>query len=365
MRFMKSLAAYWAAIVPAPGAGRLALLGNAVKLARARRRYGIGPADFALYGMADRPDSEWLEYVNEPEFKNLARSLSDLESRRLAHDKLRFHEHCRTHGIRTVAVLGIVGGDGSGDAFVPHLEADGVASLLEEHGQLFFKRLDRSYGVGAFRARWQDGQVAFNDRTGSVADLVAHCRGHGRGYIVQELIRMHPAVQAIMAQGVGTVRVMTCRLPPPFRIIGAYLRITVGSNVTDNFVYGTSGNLSAGIDVETGRLTNCFGARHRGSLQMAEVDRHPDTGNRVAGTQLPDWEAARSLVEAASNTLPRLTIVGWDVAFTVNGPVIVEANAKPGPQGLQVAMRRGIRPALEDAFSAAATANAGPQRVGT
>jgi hypothetical protein len=365
MRIVSSLASYWTAITPAPGAGRLALFGDAVKLARARRRYGIGPADFALYGMADTPDSEWPEYVNEPEFKNLARSLSDLESRRLAHDKLRFHEHCGMHGIRTVAVLGVVGGDGSGDATVPHLEADRVASLLEERGQLFFKRLDGSYGVGAFRARWHDGHVAFNDRTGSVADLIAHCGTHGRGYIVQELIRLHPAVQAIMAQGVGTARVMTCRLPPPFRIIGAYLRITVGSNVTDNFVYGTSGNLSAGIDVKTGRLTNCFGARQRGSLQMAEVDRHPDTGNRVAGTQLPDWEAARSLVEAASNSLPGLTIVGWDVAFTVDGPVIVEAVAKPGPQGLQVAMRCGIRPALADAFAAALTTTAGLQRVGT
>jgi hypothetical protein len=365
MRILNSLASYWNAIAPASGAGGFALIGNAVKLARARRRYGIGPADFALYGMAARPDSEWLEYVNEPEFKNFARSLSDLESRKLAHDKLRFHEHCRTHGIRTVAVLGIVGGDGSGDASVPHLEPDRVASLLEEHGQLFFKRLDGSYGVGAFRARWQNGQVAFNDRTGSVADLIAHCGTHGRGYIVQELIRMHPAVETIMAQGVGTARVMTCRLPPPFRIIGAYLRITVGSNVTDNFVYGTSGNLSAGIDVETGRLTNCFGARHRGSLQMADVERHPDTGNRVAGTQLPDWEAARSLVETASNSLPGLTIVGWDVAFAVDGPVIVEANAKPGPQGLQVAMTRGIRPALAEAVAAAAAATAGPQRVGT
>jgi hypothetical protein len=355
MSLDRSITAYTNAIGSGSTASVIGVVRTAGRLLKARMVYRIGPIDFAMYGMASRPEREWREYVGEHEFKQLARGLSTSADRAMARDKLRFHEHCRTHGLPTVPILGLLAPAGSAREDL-RLDAERLTALLDEHGELFVKPVDGSYGEGAFRVRREEGRISFAGRSGTSADLVAHCLARSpRGYLVQALIRMHPDVQAIMSpKGVGTARVITCSAGDVRNVIGAALRITVGANVTDNFVHGSSGNLIGGIDLVSGRLFSCFGARRPSAATMAPVERHPDTGNTIVGAQLPDWDAARALVDAASASLPGLRLVGWDVAFTAAGPVLVEVNAQAGLQGLQVALMRGIRNDLSGAFAAAA-----------
>lgn len=356
-----SLTAYVNAIESGSGGGLLTLVRTAGRLARARTVYRIGPIDFTMYGMASRPEREWRDYVGEHEFKQLARRLSTSADRAMARDKLRFHDHCREHGLATLPILGLVAGSDASVAAAGaaseelRLDAPRLTALLEEHGELFLKPVDGSYGEGALRARHESGHTHFAGRSGTVGDLIAYCNAlNPRGYVVQALIRMHPDVQAVMSpSGVGTARVITCSAGPAPRFIGAALRITVGQNVTDNFVHGSSGNLIGGIDLDTGCVFSCFGARRPTSASMVTVDRHPDTGKTIVGRCLPDWDAALALVGAASKSLPSLKLAGWDLAFTTSGPVLVEVNAQAGLQGLQVALMRGIRADLADAFAAA------------
>ena len=71
------------------------------------------------------------------------------------------------------------------------------------------------------------------------------------------------------------------------------------------------------------------------------MERHPVSGYAFAGFRLPDWVAAMDLVEHAYDTaLATYRLVGWDVAFTLEGPVLVEGNAKPGVMMPQRAARR-------------------------
>jgi hypothetical protein len=54
--------------------------------------------------------------------------------------------------------------------------------------------------------------------------------------------------------------------------------------------------------------------------------RAPGTGALVEGLRVPHWDAAAALVRrAAPHFLPARTL-GWDVALTEAGPVIVETN---------------------------------------
>ena len=73
---------------------------------------------------------------------------------------------------------------------------------------------------------------------------------------------------------------------------------------------------------------------------------HPDTGHSIAGVQVPFW---KDLLQAAMKLADGLELGYIGVDFVVDaslGPVVLEANARPG-LNIQVANRRGLAPRLE------------------
>ena len=73
---------------------------------------------------------------------------------------------------------------------------------------------------------------------------------------------------------------------------------------------------------------------------------HPDTGHSIAGIQVPFW---KDLLRAAIKLAGGLGLGYIGVDFVVDaalGPVVLEANARPG-LNIQVANRRGLAPRLE------------------
>ncbi len=57
-----------------------------------------------------------------------------------------------------------------------------------------------------------------------------------------------------------------------------------------------------------------------------KVSRHPDTGASLDDLTVPDWQALKELCLSAATTMPGVTMQGWDVAPSANGPVLIEVN---------------------------------------
>ena len=57
---------------------------------------------------------------------------------------------------------------------------------------------------------------------------------------------------------------------------------------------------------------------------------HPYTGSPIQGFRFPQWEEAMEMVKQAATMVPEMGYVGWDVAFSDKGPVLVEGNNFPG-----------------------------------
>jgi hypothetical protein len=49
-------------------------------------------------------------------------------------------------------------------------------------------------------------------------------------------------------------------------------------------------------------------------------------GQPVAGRVLATWPALKALAMAAHRAFPHRILVGWDLASTVDGPVLLEGN---------------------------------------
>jgi hypothetical protein len=277
-------------------------------------------------------------------------SLNQQDMRYLARNKVLFYEHCERAGLPTIPVICRIGG--SPDALGPDVEqvrnADRLAQLLESAPpRLFAKAIAGTYGGGAFLITREHDGFRFDGRTGTAADLFAHIENAcdaQTGYVLQPQIRPHTAMRPFASKdGLPTIRVVTMMTDDGPEVLLACLKIPVGASITDNFAHGTSGNLLAAIDTQDGTLTPASGSRRHDWPVMMQVDAHPDSGSRITGAKLPFWEEIAEIALRAQRSLPGFTTVGWDVAATTEGIVLVEANATYDMDILQIAHQRGLK----------------------
>ena len=81
----------------------------------------------------------------------------------------------------------------------------------------------------------------------------------------------------------------------------------------------------APIDVETGIVQDRAIDKNK-----ILYENHPATGTPIKGFKFPYWNEALEMCKEAAKVVPQMAYVGWDVGFTPEGPLFVEANEFPG-----------------------------------
>jgi alpha-L-glutamate ligase-like protein len=152
--------------------------------------------------------------------------------------------------------------------------------------------------------------------------------------ILQQRVRLHPNFEPIAYKGIPDIRVVLYHNRPAM----AMLRLpTRASNGRANL---HQGGIGTGVDLDTG-VTNHAVLRNR------FVDRHPDTGVAVVGRQMPFWPEVLDMSCRVSREVG-LGYVGVDIVVdAVEGPMLLEANARPG-LAIQIANARGLLPRLRE-----------------
>jgi hypothetical protein len=301
--------------------------------AETARRSGDYPAWYFLsfaYRKYAGPHSEYLVRSQYEKLKTLRRG----EHYAVLEDKLRCHERFSGTDLRLPRLLA----HNDRDLFhvgptVRHVSdsrtfADLVAELCGRSAtrSVFLKPVDGKQGYRCHRV-----DLASPDVDGLYAQTAA-----GR-YLFEETLVQHPALGAIFPHSVNTVRVVTCTGPgEPPAAIAAVLRLGVGRYAVDN---ASQGGIFVGVDLETGRLLP-FARRffkHGGDVHAA----HPDTGFRFDGFEIPHFRSVLATAEKATAHVPH-PLIGWDVAVTEAGPVIVEGNVVPDLPFVEIALGRGL-----------------------
>lgn len=70
--------------------------------------------------------------------------------------------------------------------------------------------------------------------------------------------------------------------------------------------------------------------------------KHPNTNFIFENTELPYPEQIFKNVKKAAQLFPNSKIIGWDIAFTSEGPVIIEGNGKPDLLSLEI-LSKGLK----------------------
>lgn len=150
---------------------------------------------------------------------------------------------------------------------------------------------------------------------------------------LEDLVIQHPEMNVLCPASVNTMRIITFNDHGKSEILWIGLRVGNGVNAVDNF---HAKGMVCSVDIETGRLVG-----NAVDKDNAQFSAHPTTGVQFDGFQIPCFAEAKELVLQAALESDKILVVGWDVAISDQGPVIIEGNRRPGFDIVQVMDGRG------------------------
>jgi len=147
--------------------------------------------------------------------------------------------------------------------------------------------------------------------------------------MIEYRVETDPFFAAVTFQGVPDVRVLVYQGYPVMAMVRLATRRSRGKA---NLHQGAVG---AGINLASGRTLS-------GVLGNDIISEHPDTGEPIAGLDIPCWDQFLSLA-ARCYELTGLGYLGVDIVLDRHrGPLILELNARPG-LNIQIANKVGLK----------------------
>ena len=288
-------------------------------------------------------ESEWLH-----DFIPLVQAAG--EEREILENKDSCLEVLARHGIAVPRKWGLLQAE-QGKAYVYNDQSGQripLQQLLAEQHILFVKPLDGMQGIGCLKLENlnEDGLIV----NGNKRTWDAFADSLSAPLLVQEYVQQHPDVAALHPQSLNTLRLVTMRTSTGrFHHVTCMQRMGVGEMHLDNLCQG-----GMAVGVTDDGLYRSWAYYNNDPIREA-VRVHPDTGVVFAGRPLPFFREAIELACKAHALFPRMHSVGWDIAITPKGPLIIEANVKWGFMTIQM-VNKGLRPVLENELRPAARA---------
>jgi hypothetical protein len=146
--------------------------------------------------------------------------------------------------------------------------------------------------------------------------------------ILQAGIKQSRQLAAMNPDCVNSFRVLSRNNLGKICLLAANLKLGRKGTIVDN---GSHGAISVRVDPQTGTL----------GIGMTFYDRrvysvHPDTLVAFTGQRIEYWDDVRDIVLRAAEAFSALEYVGWDVALTDCGALIIEGNYDPSIYAHQV-----------------------------
>lgn len=195
------------------------------------------------------------------------------------------------------------------------------ADFIRTFPVFFAKTADGMGGTGVKRYT----REAFGQRTSQeIYDLLIE----RKLVILEEPIKQHAELAKLSENAVNTIRVVTCRtMDGEMNVPFVASRISVTDAYVDN---GSMGGAYCILD-ESGTVRHDY-FTHLPILK--EYQSNPRNGFVFKDFKFPYYREAIDLCVEASKRC-KGHYIGWDVAISENGPILIEANLAPTPQLFQ------------------------------
>ena len=140
--------------------------------------------------------------------------------------------------------------------------------------------------------------------------------------IVDEYIVQHPDIARLNPDAVSIVRFYSVTGPEASYLFAPVFTAATNKDISN----GCQDALTAMIDIRTGEVISDAVDQNN----ISDYPVHPVTGVPFKGLKLPFWQETIDMMRKAVPLADKISNIGWDVAITEEGPLIIEANTIPG-----------------------------------
>lgn len=148
-------------------------------------------------------------------------------------------------------------------------------------------------------------------------------------YLIQSYVEQHEAISKINPGTVNTIRIITTRWNNETNILAAMLRL--GANKEQLVDNASNGGTFVGIDYNTGKLME-YGYYY----DKPRENKHPVSKVVYKDYQIPYFDEVIKLLKELHPILFGFSTIGWDIAITPTGPIIIEINWNYSVKGIQI-----------------------------
>lgn len=264
-------------------------------------RYGTGYLDYTVFGFANIHGKARKTFMTNSMNREISLMTNNREFAHILKDKVEFHEKL---------------GEFTGREYINLNKASSeeFKAFCQGKEKIFIKN-PVSFGGQGVRCCHLDEVEDFD---ALYTELVQD------GFILaEEEIKQHHILNELCPSCINSMRVVTLRgADNNFYVLYSLLRVGSGAKDVDNI---TSGGMYILLDDNGKSISRAFCDK-----TALYYDTHPLTGVSFTDFQVPLYEESIELCKRAAAAVSEIGYVGWDVAITEKGPVLIEGNVLPG-----------------------------------
>lgn len=305
------------------------------------------PDVYFRLGMFLKNCTDWnwmISFVPQVAFARYEQGWKHREYGILLDDKIIFNELLSSYGVPVPEVLFCFKNN---RFFVKgkQVQDKEVDSLLshETTPRIFAKVATGSCanGISVF-SKGQNGYTANGGSTVINAQYIRKLCGNDN-YHFEKQLEQDYSLAKFCSDTINTIRIVTLNNENTHGaiIVGASVRFGRKGGFVDNLAQG---GIAVKVDVKNGELCE-YGMRE---YDISKYFEHPDTHLMFTHSKIAHWDKVLLMVQSVSAMLPQYRVIGWDIALTPSGPVLIEMNTGTGIYSVQMNFESGVAEAFQE-----------------
>lgn len=266
-----------------------------------RKRYGTIVCDYMAYGFSMLDEKYRDQYFSSHKLIKVVNMVNDrsLDSKWTSYKLLKDYYHRDVVNLKESDDIDII-------------------KFLSKHQEFFAKTLDGSGGYG----------VKFINQK-EQKDILNYLKDNNL-IMLEEAIIQHETLNKINPSCINTLRIASILgKDGSVAFLPCVLRVGGGTTKIDNV---SSGGTYTLID-NHGRIA--LNGYYQENLELVNnneliIKTHPTTNINPFGIRIPYYKESLKMVKEMAKKLKTCPIVGWDIAISKDGPMLLEFNAFPG-----------------------------------
>lgn len=267
-------------------------------------RYGASPSNYTLFGFKYLTGKERATYVTNRLSRKMIRHFNDQKYIDLFEDKTKFAELFSAYfGRKWIST--------------ENLSYESFLRFIDGEERFIYKPINNAQGKG----------IIVFEHLDDVKRVYATISKSGEKAILEQWITQHPVLDNVYSDAINCLRIITVCCNQNVQMLAGGVTWGNGMKIAN----ASASGIVSPVNFATGILEKPA-SDFSGNIYAC----HPITGVALVGLQLPYWEETVQMVKEAARRIPQVGYVGWDIAITPCGPIIIEGNTTPGYRYYQI-----------------------------